>query len=256
MAPAFLMLMGARFNAIGRRGSVYQTMDADSIKQEIEWLIGALKGLNEEKAKHLKYCEELQKAEEEGRSLPVCIASTETGAVYRGTAKPDKLIDYNWTGTIQPLIDVIKPRFLSLWPFIASRWPDGWTLDGILFFVLEAVNDETDMDLFEATIRALEGILSGLDTPQNNNDLQSIVLKDFDQSVFDEIAGTSTRVGIEYLVSRLPGLRKAEHPDPKTVRSAVNRLCDSGLVKDEGGRNGIAITPKGKTFASTAENDA
>jgi hypothetical protein len=88
------------------------------------------------------------------------------------------------------------------------------------------------------------------------DDSQIIVLKDFDQTVFDEIAGSNTRVGIEYLVGRLPGFRGADHPDPKTVRNSVNRLCACGLVEDAGRREGITLTPKGRKRARAAESDS
>lgn len=84
---------------------------------------------------------------------------------------------------------------------------------------------------------------------KSDEDLRSIVLRDFDRFVFEEVEAVDTRVGIEYLVKRLPGARKADHPDAKTVRISVNRLCALGLLEDSGGRNGIAVAPKGRMFA-------
>jgi len=89
----------------------------------------------------------------------------------------------------------------------------------------------------------------------DDNSLERIILKDFDQTVFDEIVGTTTRVGIEYLVKHVPGKGHDNHPDPKTVRCAVDRLCGFGLAEDNGERNGIMVTPKGRQLAKMREND-
>lgn len=94
------------------------------------------------------------------------------------------------------------------------------------------------------------------DTTDAGEELRGLVLADFDRQVFEEIAAKTTRVGIEYLARRLPGQRGALNADPRTVRLSVNRLRDLGLVEDVGGRKGIALTLKGKTYAALdAERD-
>jgi hypothetical protein len=84
-------------------------------------------------------------------------------------------------------------------------------------------------------------------------DLQNLVLMDFDRTVFEEIAAGTTRTGIGYLANRLPSSRRAMHADPRTVRLSVDRLCALGLVEDQGGRNGIAVTAKGRQYAALME---
>jgi len=132
---------------------------------------------------------------------------------------------------------------------ITTDWP---TWREVVSKALEAVA----ADLQGKDASTLPAELPVSKSPEaSDTDLHNITLKDFDQTVFDEIAGTLTRVGIEYLVGRLPGRRKsADHPDPKTVRAAVERLLGLDLVKNDGGKEGIALTPKGRQYAQRTEN--
>lgn len=110
-----------------------------------------------------------------------------------------------------------------------------------------------DMEVLADLERCLEQTDEPADKTDIAEDLQNLVLKDFDRTVFEEIAAGTTRTGIEYLANRLPSPRGAMHADPRTVRLSVDRLCALGLVEDQGGRNSIAVTAKGKEYAALTE---
>ncbi len=79
------------------------------------------------------------------------------------------------------------------------------------------------------------------------NEFDGIALKDFDQTVFDEVAGSPTLRTLGNLCLRLPATRKnADHPDPKTVREALKRIAAHGLVTNK--KDGWTVTPKGREF--------
>jgi hypothetical protein len=141
-----------------------------------------------------------------------------------------------------------RPKWGDIFAFFCALRP------GLIDF-LNTYNEPPDFPCDEAAMARLRREDGGQTPAGAPTGLQDTILLDFDQTVLEEICESSTRVGIEYLVARLPGKGNARNPDHKTVRRAVDRLVAKGLVDDTGSRSGIACTLKGKAFVDgLAEN--
>jgi len=94
-------------------------------------------------------------------------------------------------------------------------------------------------------------------TAKNKRKAKPIVLTDYQQQVFDEIAGSQTSPTSSDLQKRLPARRKdADHPDPKTLRPFLRTLKGYGLIERLKERQGEwTLTLKGREFAQTQNQD-